>query len=48
MKLLTPNGGTVYATGEEAKRLLAYGFTRAETEPPKPKATTRKRKTASK
>lgn len=47
MKLLTPRGGTVYATGDEAKRLLACGFTRADAEPPKPKTTTtRKRKTA--
>lgn len=51
MRLVSPgSGGTVDATGDEAKRLIACGFVPAPDEKPpaKPKTATRKRKTTSK
>jgi hypothetical protein len=49
MKLKTPSGGIVEAAGDEAKRLIACGFSPVEpSEPTAKKTAPRKRKTATK
>lgn len=48
MKLRTPSGGIVEATGDEAKRLKACGFSPIAEQPAEKKPAPRKRKTATK